>query len=157
MSDKILEDILGVIQKAAIDGALTKLAVDQFNEIIGENETLKSDVKALTESYEGLEKRHNKASDERTKAIEKLKKLIAREDELEKREEQMLELELEAKYDQLRVEDHKEMFSLVFRNVEVRRNVFTPLPGATAVDQYGSIPPNASSFAQENEETTKTE
>ncbi len=157
MSEAILNDILGVIQKAAIDGVLTKIAVDQFNSIIGENESLKSDVKGLTESYEGLEKRHHKSAEERDKAITKLKKYIAREDELVEREENMLKLELTAEYEAERVKDHKEMFSQVFRNIEMRRNVFTALPGATAVDQYGNVPPNASSFAQEDTETTKVE
>jgi hypothetical protein len=71
------------------------------------------------------------------------------------REQAITKLEAEAKHQGERVKDHKEMFTIVFRNLEVRRNVFTPSPGSPGVDQYGTALP--AGYVDEHQQTEKTE
>ena len=75
-----------------------------------------------------------------------------RENDLEDREKEMLKLELTAQYEAERVADHKEMFGLVFRNLETRKNLFRN--GQTpSGDQYGGTV----STSENEDVTTKME
>ena len=143
-----------LIQKAALDGALTEDAVAQFHAVLLENGALK-------ESLEGKER----FEIERNRTMEKLEtdlriaqglNEVAAKAEVAmiEREQNITTLELNAKHEAKRVEDHKEMFDKVFRNLEVRRNVFVaPVPGG--VDQYGNR--GASEFPTEHQQAEKTE
>lgn len=146
-----------IIDKAGIDGALTEEAIKVFNNLIAKTKSLKIELKELKTTHDELDTKYLDQGSKLAKAQTELRAFNDREDELEKREESMLRLELIAQYEKERVDDHKEMFSLVFKNLEVRRTVFTPVPGVAAVDQYGNVPSGAQPHVEQDDEVTRTE
>lgn len=120
-----LELINKVIQKAGIDGALTDDAISYFNKVILNVKELKVEVAAHLKEIDEL-KELNKTYAVKNSEIEKeLRAFNNREDELEEREKTMLKLELVADYEAERVRDHKEMFGVVFKNLGIRRTIYT--------------------------------
>ena len=134
---ELTEQLDKIIQQAALDGALTQKAVDQFHSIITQNTALETQVADL----EGLaEERRKKISGlEIDVALSKTMVEVAAKAEVEmiEREKKMTELELRAEYQLVRVNDHKEMFKTVFRNSVLRKEVMTPVH-PSAPDQYGT-------------------
>ncbi len=132
-----------LIQKAALDGALTKEAVDMFHGVLEQNGELK----------ETLE-RKDRFEVERNKTMERLETDLRIAQGLNKvaaemeaaiinREQKMTELELTAKNEKQRVEDHQNMFGLVFRNAVLRNSILgqelVAIPGTPdQIDQYGT-------------------
>lgn len=146
MIDNLIEQLDNMIQKAALDGALTQDAVRHFHELVEANGT-------LTEELRDTEKERIRLVTECEKLREDLKVTrglvkMAMEAEVAmiERELKMTTLELTAKHEAKRVEDHKEMVKLIFRNTTVRKEVITPIRGSAGVDQYNS--PLPSGYAQ---------
>ena len=137
MNQELLDTINKAIQKAALDGALTEKAVEEFNGLIKANKELVEETKVKTSQIKSLQDQLNDERSEHGIVKAKLQEYIDRETDLCEREDKMLELQLTAEYERERVNDHKEMFRLVFRNIETRRNVFTAVPGQDA-GQYSS-------------------
>lgn len=137
MRQEIIEGLVKALQKASLDGALKEEAVDYVNSLIAENKTLKADKNSLEKQLETVKKEKESTYEVLTKANVELQEYRNRETELCEREDKILELELTAQYERERVMDHKEMFSQVFRNIEVRRGVFNVVPGHPG-DQYSS-------------------
>ena len=115
-----------VIQQAALDGALTEDAVAQFHTLVKERDALKD---ANVEWEENDKKRKKEvqtllAELDMAKALNK----VAAEAEMAmiEREQKITTLELKAEHMEERVKDHKEMFTTVFRNSVIRREVMTP-------------------------------
>lgn len=147
-----------VLDKAAIDGALTDDAAKYFHTALRENKELKAEVLILEQQVKTRDEAVNKLNSINSDLISDNNACIAREDELKTREEKMLKLELTAQYERERVDDHKEMFSLVFRNLETRRTIFTPYEGyGSSSDQYGTFQPGSPAGVQQDEEIGKTE
>ncbi len=123
-----------IIQKAALDGALTKDAVDQFHAIITQNTALETKVASLEVVVE--ERRKKISGLEIDVALSKsLVELAAKaEVEMIEREKFITKLELTATHEKQRVADHINMFQTVFRNSVIRKGVMTPLAPA-AMDQ----------------------
>ena len=151
------QDIKKLLQKAAIDGTLTQEAVKFVDEVIEKSKTLES---TLTKTTQDLSDKI-KERDELTKIISQLSKQLQlykdREVELLKREKAMTTLELTAKHESQRVNDPAIMFDKVFRNIETRRNVFTPVAATPQVaDQYGAVSQygSAAGVEQGEEKTT---
>ena len=124
MTDHIKE-IDNIIQKAALDGVLTSGAVKQFNELILERDAL---LKTTEEQKKEIEKR-TAAEAELTKRlnihIEQGQTLMTREAAVEETENEHRDRLVMLKCANLRVDDHKEMFSVVFRNSVLRKEVMT--------------------------------
>lgn len=141
-----------LIQKAALDGALTQKAVDMFHSVLKENEDLRDKCVKLEQTQTRMEKEKKELNIDLSMA-QGLNKIAAeREVSLIEREQKITVLEMQAKYELVRVEDHKEMFTTVFRNSVLRKEVMTPLPGLKA-DQYGtSHSPYAQKDSVEEEE-----
>jgi len=123
-----------IIQKAALDGALTKEAVDQFHKILTENSSLLEEVDDLkgknVAGSKELEACKVKMEDFRAKVTD----WVTREKELSEREKFITTLTLTAEHEAKRVQDHINMFTTVFRNSVLRKEVMTPLE-ATRMDQ----------------------
>lgn len=140
--DKYIQEIQNAIEKAAIDGALTKDAVEQFHDLIGECEEFRDANKKLSDRVESKEK-ENRELTSRLTVSQGLNKIAAEmEAAIINREQKMTELELTAKHEAKRVEDHQNMFGLVFRNAVIRNSVLgqelVAIPGTPdTVDQYG--------------------
>lgn len=151
----MLEDLERIIKKAALDGMLTNAAAEQVHETIEKNRTLRRE-------KEDLESEVRDLKTERTSLLVDLEQLRSqasgvaeREKAVTERETKMTELELEAKHQAERVLDHQVMFEKVFRNMEVRRSVFTVVPGLPATD--GTFSPATLPFVSENEQKERAE
>jgi len=132
-----LEQIQKIIQKAGIDGALTPDAINLFNKTIEKAKALKIELEELQMAHKTLDENYLNRGAKLDRVRSELKAYNEREDQLEEREKEMFRLELTAEYEAERVKDHKEMFNTVFRNLETRRSIFTPVPGLPS-DQYGT-------------------
>ena len=127
---ELTEQLDKIIQQAALDGALTQKAVDQFHSIIVQNTALETEVASL-----------ETVLDERAKKIDRLEidlgmaktlNKVAAEAEIEmiEREKNITTLELTAEHEKQRVKDHISMFTTVFRNSVIRKEVMTPVTPA---------------------------
>lgn len=144
---ELTEQLDKIIQQAALDGALTQKAVDQFHSIFTQNTALEVKVAALEETLEDRGKVIKNLETRNTELSALQGGMAQRENEVAERETKCTELELRAEYQLVRVNDHKEMFTTVFRNSVLRKEVMTaPVPGAP--DQYGNRA--ASEFASKD-------
>lgn len=154
MSEELNMELTKLISKAAIDGTLSESAVKRFTEVLAANKT-------LTETLRETERRRidsAKDADRFSKDNQKLRDELAgyreREKELSDKESQAEVLAMTVKYEQKRVDDHKEMVGLIFRNAVLKKGVMTPLlPGEP--NQYNSCPSGGFAQKDEVEETTE--
>lgn len=140
-----------IIDKAGIDGALTEDAIKYFNNTVIDNRELKEDNKLKATELENKSEELNSYATRCNVLKNENDAWKTREGDIVQREKQMTILELTAKHESKRVQDHKDMFDKVFRNIETRRNVFTPIPGTDG----GQYQTPIGGFAQENEEKTE--
>jgi len=152
--DKYLKEIEVAIQKAAIDGALSEAAVEQFHSVIQKCDDLTDKCVKLERTNEDLKKSRDELNTSFNQTSSTLSDYQTRERELVERETKNLELKLKAEHESKRVEDHKDMVKLVFRNLEVRRNVF-PVSPAQHINDQGITAPGG--YVEEKEQTEKTE
>lgn len=127
-----------LIQKAALDGALTKDAVQMFGEVLQENEDIKHDLEKQNKDLTKMQKDRDELTTKLNIANTLVKVAAEAEMAMMTREKEMTKLELLAEYSAIRVTDHKEMVKLVFRNPVTLAQVVTP-GHAGHVDQYGTV------------------
>lgn len=131
MSDfnQLNEELMKSIRVAAINGVLTNEAAEQVKGVMDDNKRLKNQVKELEkESHErGSSCIAYKA--EISKFKEKELSIEERERIVLEKENNIIRMECELNGVKDRIRDHKEMFGLVFRNIEIRRNVMTGVHG----------------------------
>lgn len=123
-----------IIQKAALDGALTKEAVDQFHKILAENSSLLEEVDKVKDMNAAGSKELRETTVKMEDFRAKVTDWVTREKELAEREKFITTLTLTAEHQEQRVKDHISMFTTVFRNSVLRKEVMTPLE-ATRMDQ----------------------
>ena len=136
MAESPQEAIDKILQRAVLDGVLRDGEITRYSDLIKSEagqrqalETLKREAVELKDKRQALQKENQTLTDY-------LKEWTRREDELLTREKEMTKLECRLEAEQTRVSDHKSMFQLVFRNTEVRRNVFTAVPGIPGSGDY---------------------
>lgn len=147
---ELTQEIIKAIQIASVQGNLTKEAVDYVNKILEDNKCLKDSVGKYSLRIEEYKSEILSIKKENSKILEKEKTLSDRKREVSKRENKITELEMSVLYEKQRVKDHQDMFSLVFRNIETRKNVFTPVTGGTQYDGK-----QAAGFVSVNEQFEK--
>ena len=139
MNDKLHDDIVKLISMASLNGTLTSEAVVYFKNTLDENKKLQN---ANNSQKEIIIQKNQELSELKSK-YDKLKSLeneiLNREKQIIEREKNITKLECSLEMEKERVKDHKEMFSLIFRNIETRRNVFTPLDGGPHGSGFVSI------------------
>jgi uncharacterized coiled-coil DUF342 family protein len=142
-----------LIQKAALDGALTKTAVAQFHALVTQHDAVIEELTNLKEAHENVVTNRDALSQKLQEAQTCAEEWAGREQDLMDREGKCTELEIRKECAETRVEDHKSMVGLIFRNAVMKKGVMTPLPGLKA-DQYGtSHAPFAQKDDVEEEET----
>jgi hypothetical protein len=152
MSD-LTENLEKLIQKAALDGALTEGAVDQFHALVTERNAIHEELKTLKVTHENLSTDRDRLHTQLCEANKCAEEWAGREQDLMDREGKCTELEIRKECADKRVEDHQSMVGLIFRNAVMKKGVMTPLPGLKA-DQYGtSHAPFAQKDDVEEEET----
>ena len=120
-----------VIQQAALDGALTEDAVSQFHSLVVERNALKDANVEWEESDKKLKKDLEKLVGELDMARSLNKVAAEAEMAMIEREAKITKLECKAEHMEERVKDHKEMFTTVFRNSVLRKEVMTPASSHT--------------------------
>jgi len=150
---ELTEQLEVIIQKAALDGALTQDAVAQFHALVTERDAIKEELDDLKKVHENTRINRDALNEKLQAANTCAETWAGREQDLMDREGKCTELEIRKECADLRVTDHQEMFKTVFRNSVIRQGVMTPLPGLKA-DQYGtSHAPYAQKDDVETEET----
>ena len=132
----LAKDLEKIILKAGIDGALTEDAVAQFHSLVKERDALQIELKQSIDARDALRTERDQARELRDAYRIDLDAWATREADLKDREGECTRNELLAEYNQLRVNDHKEMFATVFKGMHMRKQVVTP--GQATVDQYGN-------------------
>jgi hypothetical protein len=135
----LAQNLEKLIKKAALDGALTEDAVAQFDSIVKERNHLSEQLDYSEQHYKTEAEKCNRYHEQLATANKCLEEWAGREQDLLTREHECLEKELRAEYEAKRVEDHKTMFTTVFRNSVLRKEVMTPLE-AGEPNQYNSCP-----------------
>jgi hypothetical protein len=141
--DKYILEIQNAIEKAAIDGTLTKDAIGQFNSLIEHNEALQSQALDFNQKFIRQDEQIKSMTTELSMAHGLNKVAAEMEAAIINREQHMTKLELEAKHQGERVADHQNMFGLVFRNAVLRNTILgqeiVAIPGTPdSIDQYGT-------------------
>lgn len=149
---ELAKDLEKLILRAGIDGALTEDAVAQFHALVKQRDALDADNKRLDDANTELSERITSVTEMYNDRQSQLQGWATRESEIKDREEKCLRLELEAEYNLKRVEDHKSMVSLVFRNSVLKKQIVTP--GSSTIDQYGTKNDNYPDTTPTEEEET---
>ncbi len=131
---ELTENLDKLIQKAALDGALTPDAVAQFHALVIQGD-------AQAEELRELQKVNTEIIEKRDEYSRKLKIMLDDANELSTRaaaidasEQEHRDREVRLECAELRVQDHKEMFKVVFRNAIIRREVMTSNESHTDVN-----------------------
>lgn len=149
------DELLKLIQKASIEGTLTPAAVDYTKKLIEENASLTAKLDQHAQRISELTKQHGALADENRALTAAAADVAKREQAVATREKEITKLEMTAANEAKRVEDHKAMFSLVFRNLEMRRNVFTAVPATPA--SSGAYQTGSSAYVHEGPQTERSE
>ncbi len=147
-----LDDISKIIQKAALDGALTEGAVKQFNEMIEANESQRKQLSSLRDDLAKATKSVDTLRKERDAAVAIRGTFKERIESLDVREKEMTKLEMTAANASARLQDHKEMMALIFKPGEVRREAWKSIPGFDEHGYPNSQTANENSSEQEHDE-----
>lgn len=141
-----------LIQKAALDGALTKDAITKFGNVLMENERMKAQGTIDNEKIAADAKEIRRLG----VALDIANGLVKIAGEMEAalitREKDATRNELLAEYSAIRVKDHQEMFRIVFRNAVIKRDIVTP--GSASFDQYNNKTDNFPDKTPVEEEET---
>ena len=135
-----MKDITGkineLIQEQAASGVFTADVIKQMHAISEESIALKKSNDEIRLLVDGANKMNDTLLADNNKLTDQVAAFRKREKELGDRERKMTVLELTAEHEAKRVQDHINMVGLVFRNTEVRKEMYGTTPAG--VDQYGS-------------------
>lgn len=120
--------IADVIRKVVTERSLRKDALDQYLRALTDVEALenrcKEFEKLLAEKDDAIRRRYEEGFEQE----QKLKEAIARETAIAKREKRMTDLEREHAVAVAQAEELRKCFNLLFKNVEMRRQVTETVP-----------------------------
>ena len=149
---ELTDNLDKLIQKAALDGALTTDAVAQFHALVTQCDAQAKELRDLT-------KIHGEVMEARDEAKRKLKIMLDDANELSTRaaaieadEDEHRNRKVQLECANLRVTDHQEMFRVVFRNAVIKRDVVTA--GSASYDQYNTKTDNFPDKTPVEEEET---
>ena len=129
---EIVKEIQKLVDQMKINETFNAEAADHFNRAVERVEKLEEQLIAKDKEVEKLKKELQyrdsdlrNTRERRDVAEKKLNEYKRREKEIERQELYIDMKNLEVQCANQRTEDHKEMMRTVFKNVEVRRNIFT--------------------------------
>jgi hypothetical protein len=125
----VLEQVSVALQKAAIDGTLTKDAIDHFNGIVQDNEQLLAENRKFRADLIKMEDTLKIVQQERDTARADRDMLAQFHEGVKEREKKITELELGAAHQAQRVVDHQQMMAVIFKPGELRRDSWKSIPG----------------------------
>jgi hypothetical protein len=141
--DKLRDQIENAIQKAAIDGSLTKEAVKVVSELFNNIDTMKKDAERDAKRIADLTAERDRLNEQNHKYAEIQNGVKEREEACAAKEQEHRDRQVKLECAELRVSDHQNMFGLVFRNAVLRNSTLgqelVAIPGTPdQVDQYGN-------------------
>lgn len=136
MSD-LTTELDKLIQKAALDGALTPQAVDQFHALVQQCDAQAEELRDLNEVLLQSIAKRDELSRKLKILLDDANEISTRAAAVEADEDDHRDRKVKLECAELRVKDHKEMFTTVFRNSVLRREVMTPV-SAGPIDQFGT-------------------
>lgn len=156
--------------RAVIENHLPEYAAKMVREKLVRLEELEKSVEKLAQKLDDANRELGEVTQERNR----MKQCVAKEDDLFKREKELeaklrdIEqgqkiADLKATHAEQRVADYREMFSLVFRNIEVRRELHTSRLASSSVPVYDAASGHQTHVVQqyqtpaEDHETIKQE
>ena len=141
-----------MIQKAALDGALTEDAVAQFHSLVTQCDAQAKELRDLTKIHGEVMEARDKYKNRLDIMLKDANELSTRAAAIEEGEDEHRNRKVQLECANLRVTDHQEMFRVVFRNAVIKRDVVTP--GSSTFDQYNNKTDNFPDKTQVEEEDT---
>jgi len=120
-----------------MENTLSPAAVVDYNKAIEQVSNLSEELEQARKNSSELGKTLNESIREYKELEDEVAQCKLRETNLQKREAEITKLELTSEYEQRRVQDHKDMFGIVFRNTEVRKKVLD-IEDRSDVDEHGN-------------------
>lgn len=151
MSD-LTNELDRLIQKAALDGALTPEAVAQFHSLVKQCDAQAEELLTFHASNKALTKERDELSRKLKIMLDDANELSTRAAAVDASEQEHRDREVKLECAELRVKDHQEMFRVVFRNAVIKRDVVTP--GSASFDQYNTKTDNFPDKTPVEEEET---
>ena len=115
-----------LIQQAALDGALTEDAVAQFHTLVKERNSLKEANEDWEKEHAELKGTHEELQRRLNVLVDEQNEISVRAAAIEEAEDEHRDREVRLECANLRIQDHQEMFRVVFRNAVIRRDIMTP-------------------------------
>lgn len=138
------EQMENLFQALNSEAQLSTKAVSQFNQAIERVESQETVIKQLGDKIDILSREANLARNRETALDQKVSELTTNLDECWRREQNLIKrenhqclIEMKADHHAQRVDDHQEMFRVVFKNTEVKRSVHT-FSSERNTDGYGN-------------------
>lgn len=125
-----------LIQKAALDGALTQDAVSQFHSLVKQCDAQAEELRELNKVNSATIKSRDELSRKLKIMLDDANELSTRGAAIEADEDEHRNRKVQLECANLRVTDHQEMFRVVFRNAVIKREIVTP--GSASYDQYNT-------------------
>jgi len=129
-----------VLKDVVQDAALTTEMLENIRQLIADNETMEKLNKSLNDDNNKLSMDLKSATDRARVLVTQNYVFMDREEQLQKRELKADLIDMYAEHQKQRVEDHKEMVALIFRNTRhmesVSRNDSGVIPHH--IDQYNN-------------------
>ncbi len=125
-----------LIQKAALDGALTPEAVAQFHSLVTQCDAQAGELRELNKVNTEIISARDELSRKLKIMLDDANELSTRASAIEADEDEHRNRKVQLECANLRVTDHQEMFRIVFRNAVIKRDVVTA--GSASYDQYNT-------------------
>jgi len=149
---ELTEQLDTMIQKAALDGALTQDAVAQFHSLVQQCDAQAEELRSMNKINVELVDKCEKTKEKLTIMLSDANELSTRAAAIEVGEDEHRDRKVRLECAELRVKDHQEMFRVVFRNAVIKRDVVTP--GSASFDQYNTKTDNFPDKTPVEEEET---
>lgn len=125
-----------MIQKAALDGALTEDAVAQFHSLVTQCDAQAEELRSLAKIHGEVMAARDKYKQRLDIMLKDANEISTRAAAVEEQENEHRDRKVQLECANLRVTDHQEMFRVVFRNAVIKRDVVTA--GSASFDQYNN-------------------
>lgn len=145
--------IIAQIDLLLAEQVLKPEAAESLRTVFTKNEELDTELTSLRAELRALKDEYNTLQSRWEMDLEALKQYRAREEELLRREHSADLLQLKVEMHAMRVDDHKEMMHVVFRNQELKREVMKS--GSTPLSENGFITQHPFNETQTTKETTE--
>jgi uncharacterized protein (DUF342 family) len=130
------EVLQSAIQGVLTEKALSAEAIEAVKVLIEENKGLKEQAATMMENFDALQDQCRSLRDVNLELVSRESAVSARELAVRVRENKADLLDLTVEYERKRLEDIKQVVSLVFKNSSLKKQVFSNVPVAVPTSGY---------------------